>query len=132
VKEPHPTDLLSSLPRTRPHRRSAKRGGVPQGVPAAQSQAPRKPKPRRAQADAKRPPSRRKPAQPAGPRLRQPAQPGGSPAREAAAPPPAGRVPPSASDILGTAVGAVTELTEIGLTLSARALRRVVSRLPGA
>jgi hypothetical protein len=39
--------------------------------------------------------------------------------------------PPSAAEIVGTAVGAVAELTEIGLTLGTRALRRAISRLPG-
>ncbi|HUZ27723.1 MAG TPA: hypothetical protein VMU90_00690 [Solirubrobacteraceae bacterium] len=40
------------------------------------------------------------------------------------------KAPPSAADIVGTAVGAAAELGEIGLTLGTRALRRTLSRLP--
>jgi hypothetical protein len=59
-------------------------------------------------------------------RLRQPAQPEGTPeARRPTRP-----APPSAPDILGTAVQAAAELAEIGLSVSARAIRRAVSRLP--
>ncbi len=59
-------------------------------------------------------------------RLAQPAQPGGTPS------PARGRkpVPPSPPDVVGTAVQAAAELAEIGLSVSARALRRAVSRLP--
>jgi hypothetical protein len=105
------TDLLSSLPRTRPHRRSDKRG-------------------------ARKPPATRKPASgkpaahnpPAAKRLRQPAQPRGIPdARRAPKRKPA---PAAAPEIVGTAVQAIGELAEIGLTLTARALRNAVSRLP--
>ena len=59
--------------------------------------------------------------------IRQPKQPAGVP------PVPAGRrrpVPISGADVLGTAVRAAAELTEIGLTATARALRGALSRLP--
>jgi hypothetical protein len=39
-------------------------------------------------------------------------------------------VPATGADILGTAVHAVAELAEIGLSVSARALRSALSRLP--
>jgi hypothetical protein len=39
---------------------------------------------------------------------------------------------PSGPDILDTAVQAAAELAEIGLTVSARAIRRAVARLPRA
>jgi hypothetical protein len=39
-------------------------------------------------------------------------------------------VPPKGSDIVSTAVQAAAELAEIGLSVSARALRNAVSRLP--
>jgi len=59
-------------------------------------------------------------------RLRQPAQPPGVP------PSPSGHRPPQPSgrDIVGTAAQAAAELAEIGLSMSARALRSAVSRLP--
>ncbi|MBV9197872.1 MAG: hypothetical protein JO168_27360 [Solirubrobacterales bacterium] len=61
-----------------------------------------------------------------GERLRQPPQPGGTP-------PPTGTrkpVPAGGAEILGTAVQAAAELAEIGLSLSARALRNALARLP--
>jgi hypothetical protein len=39
-------------------------------------------------------------------------------------------MPASGTDILGTAVQAAAELAEIGLSVSARAIRGAVSRLP--
>ena len=61
-------------------------------------------------------------------RLSQPAQPGGIPdARRAAKRKPA---PTAVPELVGTAVQAVGELAEIGLALTARALRNAVSRLP--
>jgi hypothetical protein len=150
------TDLLSALPRTRPHRRSDKRGSPPakpEGqtgpdagkAPAAQKpQATRKPATRkpatRNPAAARKPAARKPPATrklatgkparnpTAAKRLRQPAQPRGIPdARRAPKRKPA---PTAAPEIVGTAVQAVGELAEIGLALTARALRNAVSRLP--
>jgi len=59
-------------------------------------------------------------------RLRQPTQPAGLPPSSGTRKP----VPASGSEILATAVQATAELAEIGLTMSARALRSAVSRLP--
>lgn len=56
----------------------------------------------------------------------QPAQPPSVPPT----PHPRGPVQPPARDLLGTAVQAAGELAEIGLSISARALRNVVVRLP--
>ncbi|HUO73550.1 MAG TPA: hypothetical protein VMU39_22465 [Solirubrobacteraceae bacterium] len=60
-------------------------------------------------------------------RLRQPAQPEGTPATPRRAIRPA---PASGADLVGTAVKAAAELAEIGLSISARAIRGAISRLP--
>lgn len=63
---------------------------------------------------------------PRAPRLRQPAQPAGTPS----APPRRRPTPARRTDVLGTAVQAAAELAEIGLSVSARAIRSAVSKLP--
>jgi hypothetical protein len=153
MTEERPSDVLGALPRTRPHRRSNKRAkpasagraGTPAPKTGASAAASTPPK---AAAGARTPravaptrlaaPKAPKEAPPtpiraAGPRrrrrdetLRQPAQPPGTPAHTRTRRPP----PPSGAQILGTAVQAVAELTEIGLMASARALRNAVARLP--
>jgi len=121
MSEDRPTDLLSALPRTRPHRRSEKRAAPPSGPRAATAAKPQKPA-RTAR------PTRRPAGRAPSKRLRQPAQPRGIPsARRAPKRKPA---PATGAEIVGTAVQAVGELAELGLTLSARALRNAVSRLP--
>jgi hypothetical protein len=85
------------------------------------SSAPAEAPPTQAQA----PPGRATPRRRA-PRLRQPAQPSGVPATPASRPPDQ----PTGRHILGTAAQAAAELAEIGLSVSARALRGVVDRLP--
>jgi histone H1/5 len=189
-----PSEVLGALPRTRPHRRSDKRGKRPgQGGPAAAvtsealdavqaAVATGDPAPAQAPAVQPKSPAARKPAKPpakakgaaaprakaaagaarakasasagataaaptrakaaAGPaRAKAPtpaAAKGSSAARAKLAAPPAESAPPAAkprkrpgrSDVLGTAVQAAGELAEIGLSASARALRRAVSRLP--
>lgn len=151
--------MLGALPRRRPHRRSQKRPASPgrPGNDAVIDVAQSKPASRRAgangaaestrsPADASRPTENTRPSakvarvapkpRPTAPgkptagrrteRLRQPAQPGGVP------PTPAGGRPvqPIGRDILGTAAQAAGELAEIGLSISARALRNAVARLP--
>jgi hypothetical protein len=149
------SEVLGALPRTRPHRRSAKRpvrpgeatgkpkpAGRPTGAAASQNQATGKPKPA-----ARRPAGAAKPRAAAGSRpgpravsgsrsatrtkgradrLRQPPQPRGIPSQ------PRSPVPstPQRPEILGTVVQAAAELTEIGLALGAQVLRRAVARLP--
>lgn len=144
MSEDRPTDLLSGLPRTRPHRRSEKRAapsapGTP-GPAATPSLAGGAKTATRAKTAAGgkttggarttgSAPSGRKPrSRPAAKTLRQPAQPRGIPkARRAPKRKPA---PASRAETVGTAVQAVGELAELGLTLSARALRNAVARLP--
>jgi hypothetical protein len=148
-----PSEVLGSLPRTRPHRRSQKRpprpvdAGVDDGraaedepvdsAQAALDAAAAPASPRRAKAKtARSAPAPREPAnlrgaqpkavEPKRARLRQPAQPAGTP------PGPRSRrpAPSNGSDLLGTAVQAAAELAEIGLSAGARAIRSAVARLP--
>jgi hypothetical protein len=73
-------------------------------------------------------------AQSHGGTMRQPAQPRGTPPLSRAvkrpAPRPARPGATSGREIVGTAVQAAAELAEIGLAVSARAIRTAVSRLP--
>ena len=146
MAEERKSDLLGALPRTRPHRRSNKRpvradaDKPPVDAGAEQrgsARAVTTPKP------TKRPRAANVPASPnrAGAtasakrgtgdqtgsgRLRQPPQPRGIPSAPRSPVPPA----PSRPEVIGTAIQAVAELTEIGLSMTARALRRTLSRLP--
>lgn len=151
MPDQRPSDVLGALPRTRPHRRSAKRPGRPTetaGKPqaAARSTGPAATQSRKAAAS----PASRAPGKPraaagsrSGPRavtgsrsatrtkskadrLRQPPQPRGIPSQPRR-PVPSTHQPP---EILGTFVQAAAELTEIGLSLGAQILRRAVARLP--
>jgi hypothetical protein len=118
-----PTDVFASLPRARPHRRSAKR------APAKPAAGTTKPEPTAAKAKARAKPAATPPRPTRRPRptpLRQPAQPGGTPTVPRPRKPP----PVTGTEILGTAVQAAAELAEIGLSASARALRNAISRLP--
>jgi hypothetical protein len=144
------SEILGALPRTRPHRRSDKRGARPD-EPGASAPAPNastkatvkhpgreaKPTPKpdhtprpgapvAPEATAAPEPAATASAKPRAPRLRQPAQPAGTPSA------PAGRRPAPASrtEILGTAIQAAAELGEIGLSAGARAIRSAVSKLP--
>jgi hypothetical protein len=143
------SQVLGALPRTRPHRRSQKRPSRPADEAVAaqptatqpeappQPQAPTRPK---RPAPLGRPARPKRPARPQAPtrpqaktravpkaeRLAQPAQPTGTPPAPRTCQP----MPASGTDILGTAVQAAAELAEIGLSVSARAIRGAVSRLP--
>ena len=110
---PADRDVLTSLPRTRPTRRSAKRGDLP-GETAVEAAPP-------------------VPADPAEP------PPVAEPAPEPAAaqtPPPAGWAAPKdddrrgTGDLIGTAVLAVGEIAQIGLTYGFQVVRQVLSKLP--
>jgi hypothetical protein len=131
-------EVLSSLPRTRPHRRSTKRDGAAASGQAAKAKpatrpaarAPGKPKGARPAGSPKaaRPAAQAKPARSA-------AQAKAAPRRGPIVPPGSGRRPPestgtSGSDVLGTAVQAAGELAQVGLTLGVQVLRRAISRLP--
>ena len=146
-----PSKVLGSLPTTRPHRRSQKRAARPAGngaevvkapasrtsrkPPAASAKAAAKAKPQAAAAKPQRTAAKRPTAataraakrRPARQPLRQPPQPRGTPTVRSS-PRPSSR--PAGTDILGTAVQAAAELAEIGLAVSARAIRGAVSRLP--
>ena len=134
MTEDHSSDLLGQLPRTRPHRRSAKRPPRPENgasataKPAAKQQAA--PKAAKRQAAPKRP--ARKPAEPKAKRLPQPAQPRGVPtaSRRRSSQASRQRSEQASTPVLRTAAQAASELAEIGLTLSTRALRRAIGRLP--
>src|SRR5437764_1064156 len=102
MSDERPPDVLSALPRTRPHRRSDKRaanGGGAAEAGAAETGA--------AETGA--------------------AETG---APETAAPRPRKPAPATRADIVGTAFQAAGELAEIGLSAGARAVRRVLSRPP--
>jgi hypothetical protein len=133
-----PSEVLGSLPRTRPHRRSQKRPPrvVDAGADAQFGAKPAKVQPATAKTAGPRPTTPRPEAKTTGPRpvtprpkptrLRQPAQPAGTPPGPRARPP----ATSSGSDLLGTAVQAAAELAEIGLSVGARAIRGAVARLP--
>jgi hypothetical protein len=141
VSEQRPSDVLGALPRRRPQRRSAKRAAPVETANGNGNGNPAKPAATKAAARARKPgaakpaPTGTKPAPPPttpGPtgrrpqRLAQPAQPAGVPATSHARP----SDQPTGRHLLGTAAQAAAELAEIGLSVSARALRGVVDRLP--
>jgi outer membrane biosynthesis protein TonB len=105
--EPTP-DVLSSLPRTRPQRRSAKRD-APKPKPKPTATAKPRPKP-------KTQPKKKAPA-----RTIPPA--GFAPPADAHT-----RPTPSAAEIVGTAVQAAGELAQIGLAIGGQALRSALRR----
>jgi hypothetical protein len=136
-----PSRVLGSLPQSRPHRRSEKRGDrasepTPQATPK-QSPAKRRagatqrPVAKQQAATAKRRAAKQSPgtakrsAQRSRP-LRQPPQPHGTPAAKVTV----SERPAEGTHLVATAVQAVAELAEIGLSVSARALRGALSRLP--
>jgi hypothetical protein len=106
-------EVLSSLPSSRPQRRSARRDG------SASKRAPAKKRaaPKRAKASAK---------------PRRPAWVRPSRATEAATSKPGARPAqaPEGLELVGTAIQAAGELAQLGLVLGTKALRGAVSRLP--
>jgi len=147
------SDVLGSLPHSRPHRRSEKRASRPANGEVTESTEPErvrnvasgssgKTERSGSRAKAREPgtkarakaaptarsqraePRRSEPARTA--RLAQPAQPTGTPTGKRRSQP----TSQGGHDILGTAVQAAAELAEIGLSVGARAIRRAVSRLP--
>jgi hypothetical protein len=153
---PADRDVLTSLPRTRPTRRSAKRGGTaaepaeaaPKAAPSKAAPAKAKAAPAKTKADAA--PARAKAAprpKAAAPKPKAAAPPKPKAARKPRAqarpatppPPPAGwaapRVErrdgrPGGGELIGTAVQAVGELAQIGITFGGQALKQALSRLP--
>jgi hypothetical protein len=104
-------EVLSSLPRRRPERRSAKRDApkVVQAKPGPKGKA--KPKPRAKPAPRPAPPRNVPPAGYAVPKTGSPVSAGGT-------------------ELVGTAVQAVGELASLGRSLGSRALREALGRLP--
>ena len=123
MPDQRPSEVLGALPHKRPQRRSTKRPlrSDEAAAPAPPKAAAKPAKPTAARSSARRAPARAKRNTQT---LRQPPQPGGIPSQ------PRAPVPPDRPEILGTAVQAAAELAEIGLALSARALRRAMSRIP--
>jgi hypothetical protein len=108
VSDDRPSDILGGLPRSRPQRRSDKRGapdGRAQSTPKKRSATPSR--------------TRTEP-------LRQPKQPAGTPPKPDSRRP----APPSGPQIVSTVVQAAAELVEIGLSAGARAVRDTLGRLP--
>jgi hypothetical protein len=138
--EPRAGDVLSSLPRTRPQRRSAKRdtgapsagGAAKPRATAAKPKATAKPKPTpKSPPKAATKPKPRpgpQPAAKAGPAPSAAAAPKRPPA--AATEPPRSVEPPSRTDVVAGAVQAATELAQAGLAVGNELLRAALSRLP--
>jgi hypothetical protein len=114
-------DVLSSLPRSRPQRRSAKRNGSaakPRTRPRAAATTPRKAAPTKPKAkvrDATRPSA-------ATVRARQERAAGRKPPRPAPAPPD--------RDLVTTALEAAGELARMGLTVGTQLVREATRRIP--
>ena len=107
------SEVLTSLPRSRPQRRSAKRGGG--GDPSADGE-PRASAPAAASTPAKPRAAKPRP-RPAGAAIR-----GDEPTARPVE-------PPSGGDVLQSAVRAAGELAQVGATISREALKSVLSRL---
>lgn len=116
-EDPKP-DVLSSLPRSRPQRRSAKRDAP---KPAAKKAPAAKRAPAGKQAPAARKPAP-KPRVHAAPRRIPPA--GFEPPRDAE-----DRPAPSGVELVGTAIQAAGELAQIGLAVGGQALRSALGRI---
>ncbi len=144
MSDERPSEVLGALPRTRPHRRSDKRATrsekenpaaavTPEAVDAVQA-AIAAAEPVRAKATAKPPAAGKaetKTTSAAKAKFKAPATAkAADAARAKIAAPTADPVKSRRTDALGTAVQAAAELAEIGLSASARAIRRAVSRLP--
>ena len=122
-------EVLTSLPRSRPVRRSSKRGERPSAArPSAKPVAPRKP--RAAKAAKPTPtPAAEAPARP----VRPPVAPQRKiPAAGYAAPDTRDRDPAGspATELVTTAIQAAAELAQIGMTVGRQTLQSMLERLP--
>ena len=122
--EPAP-DVLSSLPRTRPQRRSAKRDAVKK--PAAKRAAEKTTTPKKPAA--RKPAAKPRQAGRKAPARETPAA--GIPAAGFAPPKDAGatRPAPGAVELVGTAIQAAGELVQIGAAIGGQALKSALGRL---
>ena len=136
-EEPAERDVLSSLPRTRPQRRSAKRDGAARAGGAGAPKRPAKPRATKATAGTSTP--RNAASKAAAKPASKPA--GGAPKRAASAPkppparpqpadPPRSVEPPSRTDVLAGTVQAAGELVQAGLAVGGELVRAALSRLP--
>jgi hypothetical protein len=121
-------DVLSSLPRSRPTRRSAKRDGG-KNAPAKRAAKPKaqSPKP-----NAQRPKPKTEAAQPKPKqRVSGATRPSAATrrAREESVKPPPRPAPPE-RDVVGTALEAAGELARIGLTVGTQIVREATRRIP--
>jgi hypothetical protein len=141
-------EVLTSLPRSRPQRRSSKRAGTPAGEGAAVPTEPRvakvaataaresagvKPKPKAKAAPKPKAAAKAKPKA-AAPRPKATATPRPRP-KPAPAPPreePAARrvEPPTGADVLQSAVRAAGEIAQVGVTIGRETVKGVLRRLP--
>jgi hypothetical protein len=104
-KPPQAKSVLGALPAKRPERIGAPRNGAVKPR-AARPQPKRDPKPRAVSPGAE------------------------ALTRAHPAPPPQPLAPPTGTELVTTAIRATGELAQIGLTLSGRALKRTLHRLP--
>jgi hypothetical protein len=113
MSEDKPHEILGGLPRTRPHRRSDKRGAArpSNGRGTAKTSG----------GSGSKPAGRNRSAP-----LRQPKQPRGTPPKPASRRP----APPTGPQIVSTVVRAAAELAEIGLSAGSRAFRDALGRIP--
>ena len=117
-------DVLSSLPRTRPQRRSAKRDAPRAKAVTATKPEPKaavKPKPKAAV----KPKPKAKPRRGSSNRPRRMPPSGFQPPRTTEE-----QRPPSGPELIGTAIQAAAELAQIGLAVGGHALRGALDRLP--
>ena len=112
MSEEKPPEILAGLPRTRPHRRSDKRGASRTSSGRSNTKSAARPPGARGR-------GRTEP-------LRQPNQPAGTPAKPASRRP----SPPSGPQIVSTVVQAAAELVEIGVTAGVRTVKDALRRLP--
>ena len=121
-------EVLTSLPRTRPQRRSAKRDAV-KAKPAAKK-APAKPRATAAKPKAAKPAAKAKPRAARKPPVRE-APPRGLPAAGFAPPKDDGatRPAPGAVELVGTAIQAAGELVQIGAAIGGQALKSALGRI---
>jgi hypothetical protein len=123
--EPPEGEVLSSLPSTRPQRRSARRTGGEKPARAAKPRPAKAKSATRSKAKAtSRPRAKAKAGRPAAVRP--------SAATKAAGTQPRQRPPqtPQGIELVGTAIQAAGELAQLGLQLSTRALAGAVRRIP--
>jgi hypothetical protein len=121
-------DVLSSLPRSRPTRRSAKRDGG-KNAPAKRAAKPKaqSPKPTAQRPKPKTEAAQPKPKQ----RVSGATRPSAATrrAREESVKPPPRPAPPE-RDVVGTALEAAGELARIGLTVGTQIVREATRRIP--